>query len=147
MAMLGLLTMVLVIAVIAVAGVILIVFSRRGRRPYPSCGKCRYDVSGSIGTVDRCPECGQAFAEVGIMAPGGGKRAMALGATGVVLVVIAVGCMGTSIVATMYQRAENARMQAQFQAQVAAARAARQGQKQANTKPSGEEPATTNGGE
>ncbi|MHC5027770.1 MAG: hypothetical protein ACYTGR_13525 [Planctomycetota bacterium] len=35
-------------------------------RANPECGRCGYDVSESIGHGSRCPECGGAFAHVGI---------------------------------------------------------------------------------
>ena len=42
-----------------IAGVILIIMSRRRSKGYPACGKCGYDVSGTLGTTTaRCPECG-----------------------------------------------------------------------------------------
>ena len=42
-------------------GVTLLILSGRGRRPFAACGGCGYDVSGSVGSVTRCPECGLNF--------------------------------------------------------------------------------------
>ena len=52
-----------------VGGVALAVRARWKRREYPSCGRCGYDVSRTVGVVARCPECGAAFTEVGIVPP------------------------------------------------------------------------------
>lgn len=43
--------------------------SRRLRRSrgYPACGRCRYDVTGTLGRSERCPECGSLLAEVGVI--------------------------------------------------------------------------------
>jgi flagellar basal body-associated protein FliL len=48
----------------------------RARNPFlrpghPACGSCQYDVTGILGTSDRCPECGSEFALVGIIPPNG----------------------------------------------------------------------------
>ena len=45
------------------AGITMLVLSRRGKRSYPACGSCGYDISSSVGSVDRCPECGLQLAE------------------------------------------------------------------------------------
>lgn len=55
---------------VAIAMTLLRSGARGQRRAYPSCGRCAYDVSGSIGNVDRCPECGASFLEVGVRPPG-----------------------------------------------------------------------------
>jgi hypothetical protein len=83
----------------------------RGGPDFPSCGKCRYDVTGSIGSATRCPECGAPFAEVGILRPRGRHRPL-LVLGGLVLVVAAVGCLGTSLSGLMAWRAQQARSQA-----------------------------------
>jgi hypothetical protein len=83
----------------------------RGGPDFPSCGKCRYDVTGSIGSATRCPECGSPFAEVGIVRPRGGHRPLLL-IGGLVLVVAAVGCLGTSLSGLMAFKAQQARSQA-----------------------------------
>ncbi len=77
-------------------GVLLIVFSRARGTAYPSCGRCGYDVSGSIGSVTRCPECGRDFTEVRILPPGRKRNPFMIGA-GVVLIVVPLGCFGSSL--------------------------------------------------
>ncbi len=77
-------------------GVLLIVFSRARGTAYPSCGRCGYDVSGSIGSVTRCPECGSDFTEVGILPPRRKRNPFMIGA-GVVLIVLPLGCFGSSL--------------------------------------------------
>ena len=57
-------------------GVVLIVKSRRAGLPYPACGKCTYDLTGSIHHAERCPECGCAFADVPIRYPSAQRRPM-----------------------------------------------------------------------
>ena len=91
-------------------GVLLIVFSR-GRGPdHPACGKCGYNVRASIGSVTRCPECGAEFGEAGITAPRSKrKRKPFMIAAGLVLIVLAVGCFGSSL---LVQRATIAQSQA-----------------------------------
>lgn len=99
-------------------GVMLIMFARRRVPDHPSCGKCRYNVRASIGSVTRCPECGAEFAEVGIRPPGG-HRSPFLIAAGLLLIVLAVSGFGSAV---MLQRAAMA--QARAATQAAAARAA-----------------------
>ncbi len=82
--------------IMVVAGVLLIVFSRSRGTAYPSCGRCGYDVSGSIGSVTRCPECGRDFTEVGILPPRRKRNPFMIGA-GVVLIVLPLGCLGSSL--------------------------------------------------
>jgi hypothetical protein len=69
-----LLLVVLIPVGLIVVGVILINRARRGRFPYPACGACNYDLSATIGAVDRCPECGAEFKMVGIIAPSSSNR-------------------------------------------------------------------------
>ncbi len=57
------------IVVQVVGGVWLFVRGLRGGSGFPSCGGCGYDLTGSLGSVACCPECGSAFAEVGIDKP------------------------------------------------------------------------------
>ena len=57
---------ILVFAFNAIAVIALVRWLRASRRGHPACGQCGYDVTGSIGTAVRCPECGAAFAEVGL---------------------------------------------------------------------------------
>ena len=44
-------------------GVALVVFAYRQQTPGRHCAVCQYDLRGSLGSVERCPECGAAFAE------------------------------------------------------------------------------------
>ncbi len=85
--------------IMVVAGVLLIVFSRARGTAYPSCGRCGYDVSGSIGSVTRCPECGRDFTEVGILPPRRKRNPFMIGA-GVVLIVLPLGCFGSTLLFT-----------------------------------------------
>ena len=105
-----------------VAGVWLFVRGLRGGSGFPSCGKCGYDLSASLGSVARCPECGSAFAEVGINKPGPRKRPILLVAGGA-LVVIATGCLGTGLTMTMTNNARARATVAQAQAVAAQAQA------------------------
>ena len=108
--------------IMVVAGVLLIVFSRARGTAYPSCGRCGYDVSGSIGSVTRCPECGRDFTEVGILPPGRKRNPFMIGA-GVVLIVLPLGCFGSTLLlargaavqATAAQRAATAQQAAAAQ--------------------------------
>ncbi len=99
-------------------GIWLVVRGLRGGPAFPSCGKCGYDVTGTIGSATRCPECGSPFAEVGIVRPGGKQRPlMAVG--GLILIVLAVGCLGTSLSGLMALKARQAQSRA-ISAQAAA---------------------------
>lgn len=49
----------IMLAVIA-CGAIVIFLAPRRRFPYPSCGKCRYNLTG-LNSMSRCPECGAEF--------------------------------------------------------------------------------------
>ena len=104
-------------------GIWLIVRGFRGGPAFPSCGKCGYDVTGTIGSATRCPECGTQFAEAGIIKPRGKQRPlMTIG--GLVLIVAAVGCLGTSMsmfgaMGTRQARARATMMSAQAAAQAA----------------------------
>lgn len=101
-----------------VAGIAMIVMSRRKGKGYPACGKCGYDVSGTLGTTTaRCPECGGDFAVVGITPPMTQVRRWPL-VVGVALLVIPITCVGGSI---LMARASYSRA-----AQTAQAAAARQ---------------------
>ena len=39
---------------------------RRSRGDYPSCGRCRFDLTGSLGKSDTCPECGTSVGVAGV---------------------------------------------------------------------------------
>jgi len=78
-------------------GVFLIVASRRGRgRSYPACGACNYDLSGSVGSVPRCPECGADFKTVGITPPSG-RRSTPMLISGIVLMILPAFGLGLVI--------------------------------------------------
>ncbi len=103
-------------------GIWLVVRGFRGGPTFPSCGKCGYDVTGTIGSATRCPECGSPFAEVGIVAPRGKQRPlMTIG--GLVLIVGAMGCLGTSLSGLMALKAQQAQARAAMISAQAAARA------------------------
>ncbi len=104
----GLLVFLIMVVVPLAGGVLLIVFSRRRGPDHPACGKCGYNVHASIGSVTRCPECGADFGQAGITPPRG-KRKPFMIAAGLVLIVLAVGCFGSSL---LFQRATIAQSQA-----------------------------------
>ena len=79
-----------------VGGIVLLVKSRRGGPAYPSCGACSYDMTGSIGEVSRCPECGADVAVAGIVPPGG-RRSKARMVIGGLLLAISVSCVGAML--------------------------------------------------
>ena len=113
--------LVLVMMVVSLAGgVLLIVFTRRRRPDHPACGNCGYNVHGSIGSVTRCPECGADFGQVGITPPRG-KRNPFMIAAGVAIIVLMVGCLGSTL---LYQRATIAQSRAAAQGAAAQAAAA-----------------------
>ncbi|MHC4106805.1 MAG: hypothetical protein ACYSTY_01840 [Planctomycetota bacterium] len=87
---------VILLGMAVVLGVLLIVCSRSRWTGYPSCGRCGYDVSGSVGFVTRCPECGCNFTEVGILPPRRTRNPFMIGA-GVALIVLATGCFSSSL--------------------------------------------------
>ena len=100
-----------VIVLLAIA-VGLFVFRRSGGsgQGYPACGSCGYDVTGTLKTnVDRCPECGNSLAQVGVRPPGraGGTSNTPLLVMGVVAVVVILGCGG--LFATMFYARAGAR--------------------------------------
>ena len=109
--------------IMVVGGVLLIVFSRTRGTDYPSCGRCGYDVSGSVGSVTRCPECGCDFTEVGILPPRR-KRNPFMIAGGVVLIVLAVGCVSLSLLFATGARVQATAAQKAAAQQTAAAQQA-----------------------
>jgi hypothetical protein len=56
-----------------VGGATFILTSWRCLPRYPSCGRCGYDLSGSLGRTTLCPECGSPFALGGIRPAGTGR--------------------------------------------------------------------------
>ena len=123
MSIAGLLFMIMVVVPLTV-GVLLIVFSRGRGLDHPACGNCGYNVHASIGSVTRCPECGAEFGEAGITAPRSKrKRKPFMIAAGLVLIVLAVGCFGSSL---LLRRAAVAQSQAARAAAAQNAAAAQQ---------------------
>ncbi len=114
----GLLVLLIMVVVPLAGGVLLIVFSRRRGPDHPACGKCGYNVHASIGSGTRCPECGADFGQAGITPPRD-KRNPFMIAAGLVLIVLAVGCFGSSLLFPMIAQSQAARNAA---AQKAAAR-------------------------
>jgi hypothetical protein len=115
------LLVIVVLGLALLAGIVLIVRAKRGGLPFPSCGACRYDLSGTIGSETRCPECGAAFAEAGIVPPHGGPANRRLMWAGIALVIAALGCLGSGVTTSMMSyRAAVARQQALIQARQAA---------------------------
>jgi hypothetical protein len=116
----------LVVVAPVVGGIVLIVKGRRRGPGYPACGGCGYDVTASVGAVDRCPECGGTFVSVGILPPTTRRPGMQI--AGVVLLVLGLGCVGSTILTSVGMvRARQAQAQAaraQAQAQAAQAQAA-----------------------
>ncbi|MHC4990684.1 MAG: hypothetical protein ACYTGC_06850 [Planctomycetota bacterium] len=109
-------------ATLLAMGIIAVAVALRGGRPYPSCGRCGYDLSGSIGQATRCPECGNEFAAVGILPPRRHPRAAGLVAGGLVMMLLALGCLGSGTLSfRVQQRARIARQQALAAAAAAAA--------------------------
>ena len=111
----------LILLIPLVLGIILIVKSKPRGRSYPACGRCHYDLSGSVGVAARCPECGADFLEAGIIPPGGRRNPTMVG-VGIVLLLIPITCAGTlAVTATMaYQRRSVANQRAAMAAQAAA---------------------------
>ena len=108
---------ILVLLIPLLLGALLIILARRGGKGYPACGKCGYDVGGSVGTVTRCPECGSPFTEAGILPPRGKRNPIML-TSGIVLVVLVLGCVGTALTTALYstRKAEQQRAAAAAQA-------------------------------
>jgi len=115
----------LVILIPLAIGIALVVKSRGKGLGYPACGTCRYDLSASVGTTDRCPECGLLFVTAGIVPPHG-QRQPALLWMGVALLALSLGCAGTGLFASVLsQRAmQRARAAAAAQQQSQAAQQA-----------------------
>ena len=83
----SLLFLLLLMPVIAlpILGVFILVRSKRGPG-HPACGACGYNVSVSVGSSARCPECGAAFADVGVRPPR--ERSTVVFALGLALIII-----------------------------------------------------------
>ena len=85
-------------AIPIVAGIIIIVAARGRGLGYPACAVCKYDLTATIGTASRCPECGAEFARVGILPPREARKRILLW-TGVILLVAPLSCAGVGIMA------------------------------------------------
>ncbi len=118
-ALVGILVLLILVAALA-GGVLLIVFSGRRGPGHPACGKCGYNVHGSIGSVTRCPECGADFGEAGITPPRG-KRNPFMIAGGVVLIVSSLGCLGSTLLLPLAARTQRSAAQKAAAAQQAPA--------------------------
>ena len=124
-----------VVLMLFAAGVIWLLLRHRIKhRDYPACGRCEYDVSATIGSEARCPECGAAFADVGVKPPARHEKlprtaVFALITISAVLMLGVTALVGTARYAAAsaaQARAQAAVMQAQAQqaaAQAAAAQA------------------------
>lgn len=106
-------------AVPVVGGVMLIILSRKRGKGFPACGKCGYDVSGTLGTTNaRCPECGSDFGIVGITPAVSQSNTPAMIA-GIALIALPLMCFG-GLMITSYTALTRARSAVQS-AQAAAA--------------------------
>ena len=84
-----------------VTGVALLILSRRGGVSHSACGSCGYDITSSVGTVDRCPECGGMFTQVGVVPPGRPRRPVMFG-IGLALSILSVSCFGLMLVGMFF---------------------------------------------
>jgi len=89
----------------AVAGIWLIVVSRKRGLGFPGCGRCKYDLSGTLGTAARCPECGADIKEVGVHAALTQRRTGALVA-GIGLLCVPLLCIGAGIISAYATRSQ-----------------------------------------
>ena len=113
-----------------VAGVALIIMSRRKGGPFPACGQCGYNISASIGTTTRCPECGGEFGEVGVR-PTKARTHPAMLWIGLALVILPTTCIGLGVLRVfLAQRQGESQRAAAITAQAAAAQAKAQAQAQ-----------------
>jgi hypothetical protein len=76
------------LVICGVVGAMLLATSARRGHAHAQCGNCRYDLVGSVGVVDRCPECGSRFLDAGIIPPAGRQRPI-LAVLGAVLLLAA----------------------------------------------------------
>lgn len=143
----GLLIPLLLTVLPIVVGIIMIVVARRHRRAYPSCGACRYDLSGSIGTAIRCPECGAAFADVGVLPPSRMTDRRPLFVTGIILVVFPLLCGGSGVIVSYisYVDAQQARARAATAQQQALQLLQQVQQTAANATPAGDSAESSEG--
>ncbi len=103
MAIVGILGLLLMLALVGLlpVGIVLIVRSGRNRLPYPSCGKCGYDLTGFSTNSDACPECGVRYTEAGILPAQPGRR-KGMFAWGIVMVVLPLVLGGFIFIASLF---------------------------------------------
>ena len=130
----GLLMLLVVVIMPLAVGILLIVWSRRGGLGFPACGACHYNLSATVGTSTRCPECGALFTEVGILPPKGTRRPLMLW-LGIGVILIPVLLFGTmfGLMAFRSSAASAAQKQAIMAQQQAAAQTAQSGAAADNT--------------
>ena len=81
-------------------GFILTLRSKKHGLGYPACGGCSYDLTGSMGSATRCPECGASLADVGVL-PAQTSRSKGMFLVGVLLMILPVSCAGFMVLALM----------------------------------------------
>ena len=59
----------------------------RLRRAYPSCGRCRFNLAGTLGQSDTCPECGTSIGVAGVC-PVRSKQSALFGTVVIIIVVV-----------------------------------------------------------
>jgi len=106
-ASIAILVFLLPMLVMLIVGIFLIITSRQRGKAYPACGACQYDLSGSVGSVARCPECGADFKTVGISAPAA-RRNVPMLVAGIVLLVLPVTCVGGLVLTSLARSARPA---------------------------------------
>lgn len=92
-----LILLLLFLALPVITGAVLVFTSRRGGLGYPACGQCRYNVSATVGTAARCPECGAELAQVGVMPPKGRRNPLMFW-LGLALFLLPLTCFGSLLV-------------------------------------------------
>lgn len=128
---LGFLMIFLLLILPIAIGIALILTSRRGGLGFPACGACQYDLSGTVGSSERCPECGALYVKVGILPPHGPKKTIRMW-TGIAMLAVPLTCFGLAVIPLISytnQAAMRARAAA-AQAQQAALAAQQQAQQQ-----------------
>lgn len=88
----------LVMILLAIAGVGLLIVGLRGRRvdDVPWCAACRFDLSGLVSPA-KCPECGADLHAPGAYQRGRRRARRGLVAVGSVLLLLAVGAVGVEV--------------------------------------------------
>ncbi len=110
---------IIVLAAPLVAVIAMLIWWRKNRAAtFPACGKCGYDVSGSVGSVTRCPECGSEFTEAGIVPPRRRSVRIAFWVTAAVIVLL-VSFIGFTMTYAGYRSAVAQRQRALAQSAAA----------------------------